>query len=256
MPVSVAWATANGSAVAPGDYQAASGTLTFAPGVTTQTVVLSVVADLRDEPDETFYVNLTNPAGARLGTAHGIITIIDDDPTPDLAIDDVSLREGASGTINAVFTVSLSAASGRQISINYDTSNGSTTAGSDYTAMSGTLTFTPGTLTQTIAVPVTGDLLNEADETFFIDLGNPTNAGISRSRGIATIVNDDPVPGLSIADVTSVEGDSGTKTFSFSVKLTAASGRTVTVAYTTADGTAAAGGDYVAKSRHTYLRTR
>ena len=95
--VTVDYATANGTAtVAGGDYLTASGTATFAPGVTSQSVVVSVLGDTVDEPDETFVVNLSAPTNATLADAQGTVTIIDDDPQPSIAIADLSLTEGNS----------------------------------------------------------------------------------------------------------------------------------------------------------------
>jgi hypothetical protein len=87
--------------------------------------------------------------------------------------------------------VALSAASGRTVTVNYATANGTATAGSDYGAVSGTLTFPAGTTTATITVPVTGDYALEADETFTVQISNPVNATMTRWIATGTIVNDD-----------------------------------------------------------------
>src|SRR5439155_7138425 len=99
-------------------------------------------------------------------TTH-IYTILDDDPLPSLSINNVSVTEGNSGTTSANFTVTLSAASGRTVAVNYATADGTATAPSDYVAIpTTTLTFSPGQTTKTITVPVNGDLVDETDETF------------------------------------------------------------------------------------------
>ncbi|MFZ6820685.1 Calx-beta domain-containing protein, partial [Undibacterium sp. Ji22W] len=85
------------------------------------------------------------------------------DATPSLSINDVIVNEAA-GT--ATFTVTLSAASGQTVSVGYNTSNGTATAGSDYTATSGTLTFNPGVTTQTITVNIANDSVFELSENF------------------------------------------------------------------------------------------
>ncbi|MBW4469871.1 MAG: putative Ig domain-containing protein [Stenomitos rutilans HA7619-LM2] len=110
---------------------------------------------------------------------------------PTLSINDVTLTEGNTGRSNATFTVSLSAASTQPVRVNYATANGTATAGMDYTAHSGSLTFNPGQLTQTITIPVTGDTSVEANETFVVNLSSPTNATIRDTQGVATIRNDD-----------------------------------------------------------------
>ncbi len=77
--VTVNYATANGSAIAGQDYTAASGTLTFAPAVTTQTVAVNILGDTTIEPDETFYINLSTPANASISDTQGLATITNDD---------------------------------------------------------------------------------------------------------------------------------------------------------------------------------
>ena len=111
---------------------------------------------------------------------------------PGLVISDVSVTEGDSGTTNAVFTVTLSSAASQIVTVDYTTvDNSATTADSDYNSTGGTLTFLPGTTTQTITVTINGDLIHEADETFLVNLSNPTNAGIVDGQGIGTILNDE-----------------------------------------------------------------
>ncbi|MEQ8973778.1 MAG: glycoside hydrolase family 9 protein [Coleofasciculus sp. C1-SOL-03] len=113
-------------------------------------------------------------------------------PTPPtLSINDVSLTEGNSGTKNATFTVNLSEASTQSVSVNYATANDTATAGSDYTAESGTLTFAAGETSKTISVAVTGDTTVESDETFNVNLSNASNATIGDSQGVGTILNND-----------------------------------------------------------------
>jgi len=187
-------------------------------------------------------VTITNPDGqSRTGT--GILTI-----TPTMSINDVTMAEGNSGTTPFVFTVSLSAASGQTITVNYATADGTATAGSDYTAVSGMLTFPPGTTSLPITVLVNGDTTFEPDETFFVNLTAPVNVTITKSQGVGTIVNDDTQPTISVNDRSVVEGDTGANPTNVMVTLSNASFQTITVAYATADGTATAGSDYTAVS--------
>jgi predicted extracellular nuclease len=246
--VTVAYATANGTASQPGDYTSTSGTLTFAAGTTTQQISVPVVGDLLDEDNETFLVNLTTPGAATIGDNQGVGTINDNDPLPGLSINDVAVTEGDSGTTNAVFTVSLTAASGRTVMVAYATANGTAIQPGDYTTTSGTLTISAGSTTGQITVPVVGDLVDEDNETFFVNLSAATNASITDNQGLGTITDNDPLPGLSINDVTLTEGDSGITNALFTVTLSPASGRGVSVAYATANGTAVAPGDYTSGS--------
>ncbi len=166
-------------------------------------------------------------------------------PLPTLSVSDAVVTEGNSGTSNAIFTVSLSAVSDRTVNVNFAAADGTAVAGSDFVFTNGLLTFAPGTTNQTITVRVNGDLLNEANETLFVNLSNPTNATLADGQGLGTILNDDAVPALSINDVTVTEGNSGTTNAVFTVSLSAVSGQTVTVNFATADGAAVAASDYV-----------
>ena len=243
--ISVDWATADGNAVAGSDYVASSGTATFTlAGPTSQTIMIPIIGDLLDEANETYTVNLTNaqpPAIADITTATGTGTITDNDPLPSVVINDVSLTEGNAGTTNADFTVALSAPSGRNVTVNYATANATATQPADYTTTSGTLTFTPGQVTKTVSVPVVGDAIDEIDETFVVNLTVPVNVTIADNQGVGTITDDDPLPSLTINDVSLVEA---TANMTFTVTLSGASGKTVTVDYATADATATSPADY------------
>ncbi len=247
--VTVNYATANGTATtADSDYASATGTLTFSAGTTTQPVNVTVNGDTKNEANETFSVNLSTPSNATIADSQGVGTITNDDPLPALSINDVSVSEGNAGGTTASFTVTLSAASGQTVTVAYATANGTaTTADSDYASAAGTLTFSAGTTTQTVNVTVNGDTKNETNEALYVNLSGPTNATIGDAQGLGTITNDDPLPSLSISDVTVSEGNAGAATASFTVTLSAASGQIVTASYSTADGTATtADGDYVA----------
>src|SRR5207245_473725 len=129
------------------------------------------------------------------------------------------------------------APSGRWVSVYYSTANGTATAGSDYQYQSGWLYFAPGQISQTVSIAVNGDTLNEANETFVVNLSYPTNAVITDGQGLATILNDD-LPEISITDVSVVEGSSASRKLVFTVTLSSASDQTVTVNFATANGTA------------------
>jgi hypothetical protein len=192
--ISVAYATSNGSATAGADYTAASGTLTWADGDTTpQVITIAITDDLLDEADETVNLTLSNPSlGVALGfqPATALLTIRDNDPPPALSVSDVTVTEGNNGTVNAIFTVSLSAVSGQDVTFDYATANGTATAGQDYAAASGMLTIPAGQPGTTTTVVVNGDTLVEGNERFFVNLSNPINATISDGQGVGTIISD------------------------------------------------------------------
>jgi bacillolysin len=162
-----------------------------------------------------------------------------------LSIGDVTVTETSSGSAAASFQVSLSPASAQTVTVSVATANGTATAPGDYTASGPvSLSFAPGETTKSFTANVNGDLLDEENETFSALLSNPFNATIADGTGLGTINDDDPPPGLSITDVIASEENSGSRNFTFVVSLSAPSAKTVTVAYTTQDGTAIAGSDY------------
>jgi len=191
-PVTVNYATADGTATtADGDYSSTGNTLTFDPGQTSKSVTVQVNGDSKFEANESFVVNLTSPTNATLGDGQGQGTILNDDLQPSISINDVSQSEGNSGTTNATFTVSLSAASGQTATVNFATADGTATAPSDYQSTSGTLTFNPGEVSKPITVQVNGDTVNEPAETFLVNLSGAANATIADNQGVGTITNDD-----------------------------------------------------------------
>jgi len=113
-------------------------------------------------------------------------------PPALISVDDVVVTEGDSGTVDAVFTISLSGANAASMSVDYDTVNNTATAGSDYTALSGTVTIPAGQTSTQITVTVAGDTVFEhPDETFYLDLSDPVNGTISDGRGVCTITDED-----------------------------------------------------------------
>jgi hypothetical protein len=191
-PITVAYATGNGTATAGSDYQAASGTLTFAPGETTKTITVPIIGDQLPEPNETYVVNLSGPTNATIADGQGVGTILDDEPR--VRITDVTKAEGKKNqTTLFTFTVTLSAAYDQPVTVSFHTVDGTaTTADGDYAARTGTLTFAPGETTKTITVEVRGDSKREATETFYLDLfGTSGNALLLDGRGVGTILNDD-----------------------------------------------------------------
>jgi len=252
--ITVNYTTGAGSASAGADYTTTTGTLTFNPGDTSKNVDVPIVGDLIDEDDETFTVTLSSPSNVTIndGTATG--TIKDDDNPPTISVGDVTVAEGNSGTTPATFTVSLSQASGKTVTVSYATSDDSATQPSDYASASGTVTFTAGQTSKTVTVNVNGDTTVEPTEAFHLDLTSPSNATTSDALGVGTITNDDVVtppatPTVAIGDATvNPEGNSGTTNATFTVTLSSAAISTITVSYTTSNDSATAPGDYTAGS--------
>ena len=155
---------------------------------------------------------------------------------PTVSIADVRAPEGNAGAADATFTVTLSAASAQTVTVQYATADGTATAGSDYTARSGTLTFAPGQTTQPILVPILGDLVDEPDETFRVVLSAPTGATLARAEAVGTIADDDDAaptatPTLTLTPTATATGTSaatGTPTLTATATGTPASTSTPT----------------------------
>ena len=244
----VSYATVNGTAVAPGDYQAITGQLTFDPGETSRNVTVPVSGDTTPESDESFTLQLFTPSpGSTIGDGIGVGTILTDDAASVASIGDVSVTEGNSGTVAATFTVSIAPPSDQPIAVSWTTTDGTAVAPDDYQADAGTLNFAANESSKTITVLVNGDTSPEPSEAFAVDISS-SDVSIGDGHGVGTILSDDSIPSITISDVTLPEGNSGTSIASFVVTLSNPSGGTVTVSFATADGTAKAPGDYFATS--------
>jgi hypothetical protein len=192
--VSVDFATqvVSASAVAGTDFLMRSGSLLFAAGQNApQTVAVEVIGDLTYELAEAFSLALSNASNAAISRPVARATIVDDDDPPQVSVDDVSLVEGQSGTKALVFTLRLSRASGVSATVTYQTSDGTATAGADYTAKSGQVYFAPGVTSLTVAISLTGDLAPEPSETFLLLLSSPVSLTILDGTGLGTIQDDD-----------------------------------------------------------------
>jgi hypothetical protein len=249
-PVSIQYGTTDGTAVMGTDYQATSGYLNFSPGQTTQTVTVNVIGDPNYDSPETFNLNLMpiSAGGGSAPYATGTCTISSALAQPGLSVSNATVTNGTSGTTPMTFTVSLTAASGDPITVNYATADGSAVAGTDYQAASGTLTFAAGQTSQTITVNTIGNPLYAPTRTFTVNLSSASDAVIAQGQGTGTIVNSQYPPGVSIGGVYVTDVDSGTTPANFWVWLSSGSSVPVTVNYTTVDGTAVAGTDYQAAS--------
>jgi hypothetical protein len=206
---SVGWSTAAGSATPGVEYVASSGTATFAAGTTSATIAISIQGDTLFEPDETFTILLSSPSGLTIADGTGVVTIQNDDapPMPSVSIQPTaSVTEGNNGTRTVTLTMTLSAASTSAVTVAYATANGTATAGSDYVAKSGTVTFGVGVTSQSITVTVNGDRTVEPNETFTVTLSAPANATLGNAVASVTIVTDDGTP-LLAAEAAPAGGD-------------------------------------------------
>jgi hypothetical protein len=183
------------------------------------------------------------PKSCRLGVAS-----LEERCTPAamFTIDDANIVEGNLGSQNAVVTVRLTEPHGNSVSVSYNTVDGTAVAGSDYTAVSGTLTFTKNEMSKSILVPIKGDRVVEFDEYFTVRLSNAKAAKIADGTAFVSIADDEPR--IHVNDTFVQEGDVGSSTGEFTVSMAAPYDLPVTINFATADGTATADSDYTAAS--------
>jgi hypothetical protein len=205
-PVSVDYATSNGSASSPADYARATGTLNFAAGETSKPLDVTIVGDTRDEGDEDFSLGLSNPVNAAIsrGLARGVI-VDDDQPSvsvtvslgpPDALVPGSRVNEGDFGTVPVTFTLKLNNPAEREASVDYASVDGSARAGADYLPVAGRVTFAPGETSKDVVVTVVGDSRHEAEESFSLRLSDAKNLKAAVDT-VATIVDDDK-PGYAL----------------------------------------------------------
>ena len=274
-PVTFQYQLTDGSATLVSDYQPngqANGTFTINPGSRSFLLRIPTVDDSISEPNETFNVVITSVNGALDAPDNtGVGTILDNDGAPTITVGDAQVVEGTGGSTRLDFPVSLSSGSSTPVTVSFQTVDDNTvpanrraTANQDYTSQTGTITFpattgagAPNTL-RTISITITPDSVNELDESFRLRLFNPTNASFGGNAtqifATGTILDDDNGT-ISFTQATQSPDENTPGRFAtFAVRLSAVSQRTVTVDYTTKDGTAVANGngpgqrDYFAKS--------
>jgi VCBS repeat-containing protein len=187
--------TSNGTAKAGTDYGAVNSIVSLRSGQRLKIVSIPIVDNLVANSNKTFTVALSNPSsgGSLRNPKSATVTIIDNDgnTVPNVSINNVSQNEGNAGTTPFVFHVTLSPPSTSTVSVAYATEDGDAIAGTDYTAVSGKLTFNPGETVKIITVGVHADTVDAPDKVFFVNLTSPVNATVAPAQGIGIILNDD-----------------------------------------------------------------
>jgi hypothetical protein len=240
----VHYATGDGTATAGVDYVARSGLLVFLPGERTKTFSLSISNDTQVELNETILLTLSDATNTLVGDP-ALVTIVDDD-TPSVGFA-TNLFKADETLSQATITVLLSASSGRTVTVQYATANGTATAGQDYFAVSNLLTFLPGQTMRTFTVPLIDDLIDEPDETVLLALSHASNATVGALGSAQLAILDDDPPRASFTSST-FAGDEASGSAVLSVRLSSPFNQTVFVDYETANGTAQAGSDFIATS--------
>lgn len=200
--ITVKYQTIAETATIDNEFRSVTGTLTIPAGDTVAVISVPTYHDRVDEVDEAFALQLFAPTGAVLAGGEKTLSqtgiILDDDGTGSnlsLFVSDAVVTEGDSGSKNAVFEITLSSPHATDLTLSYKTVNGTASAGSDYLAKSGTVTFLAGQTKAAVLIPVYGDHLLENNETFSLVV-TPTLAiknGTAANTGIATIFNNDDV---------------------------------------------------------------
>ena len=189
-PVTVDYQTAGGTALEGTDYDAASGTLTFGPGATRQTIEVRTRQDTTAEPNETFTVTLNSASGATLRDAGAVGTIIDDDAPdpagPALTVSDTRAREGEI----LRFRVILTPPGSETVTVDYQTASGTAIEDLDYIAAGGMLTFKPGIAQQTVEIQTRKDDIDESNENLTLWLSNAHGARLQDAVGAGTIIGE------------------------------------------------------------------
>jgi len=252
--VNVDYATANGSATAGSDYVATgTHTLTFVAGEVSKTVTVDLINDSSAEGREYFDLVLSNVVGGTLlPEAHGRATIGANDSAP-VGAPQITVSDAVAGESDGMlqFVVSLNAPSTQTVTVNYNNSNQTAAHGSDYLAVSGTLTFAPGQTTQTVLLSVLDNVTQENTEFLTLNLYSAVNGTIVRQSGWGSIVDNDSTTGTPVLRVSDQVVDEADGTVTFTIALDKPSTETVSVNFATASGSATAGSDFVAQPTHT-----
>jgi len=243
--------TRGGTATNGTDYSSLGGSVTIPAGSASAPITIIPVDDAIVEGPETVILTLSSNAAYSIGSpSSGTVTIADNDLlVPTLSINDASISEGDSGTKSVTVSGTVSPASTQTITVQYATADGTATlADNDYASASGTLSINPGATTWSLSLPlIRGDYKVESNDYFYIDLSNPTNATIGRSRGSVTITNDD-FPGTVQFSSANYSVNEAGGSVTITVSRTGGLGIGTFASYSTSNGSAIAGSDYTSTS--------
>ncbi|MEI6783313.1 MAG: Calx-beta domain-containing protein, partial [Verrucomicrobiota bacterium] len=242
VPLTVDYATVDGTAHAGEDYVATFGTLHFGAGETNKLITIPILNDALKEPEEQFALMLTNPTGGVwLGNSNAVVRIQDNDAGVHFLTENVIVLEGA-GVIRVV--VQRGDDLYLPFTVNYATVDGTALAGQDYVAVAGTLQFATGEANKQITIPILNNGLRESEEQFRLVLSNPSS-GVSLGNSNAVVRIQDNDPGVHFLTENVIVSE-GAGVITVVVQRGDDLYLPFTVNYATVDGTALAGQDYVA----------
>ncbi len=242
---SIAFSTSNGTAIAGEDYTATSGILTFGQFESSRSFIIPITDDSVSEPNETINLTLSSSSNAVLGQpSTAVLTISDNESLIQFS---APTYTGSEAPNFVSININRSVSSSAGVSVNYATSDGTATAGQDYIASSGTITFGSFETSRFVSIQLLDDSIVEPTETFNITLSSPSGGAFLNPPSTAVVnITDNELRPFSVDDVSIVEGNSGVTNAAFTVSLPPGSANQVRVNYETADGTAKEGSDYVA----------
>ncbi|KJV05406.1 Calx-beta domain-containing protein [Methylocucumis oryzae] len=248
--VAMNFTTQNGSAKAGSDFTSTSGALTFAPGETAKTITVFIQNDSLAENDEDFSVVLSNLSGATVLDTVGQAIIAANDSTPgtisNILIDDIVVGESQT---YAEFTIRLDTPNTTNVTVNYNTTNGTAIFNNDAIGVTNALTFLPGETVKTVLVTLVNDTAQEITENFSLQLFSASaNATIAKNVATATIIDNDAASGTPTVSINDYTIDESTREARFVITLDKPSTQVVSLDYATQNTSAKAGEDFVASS--------
>lgn len=248
--------TTDRTAVAGQDYVALTETIVIAAGNTTADIAIEIIGDTIAENSEAFevaIVGVNGPAVVDRALSRPVILDNDGPPSdPQVFGFGASAPEGDTGPVTMTFELFLDVAQSADVSVDYATTAGTAASPDDYVDTSGTVVFPAGTTEAIVDVTINGDTVAESDETFTLELSNPS-AGIALpiTTLVGTILDDEPAavtPRLRAVSASVVEGDAGTTDLVFPVRLDVPGATVITADYATEPASATEDIDYTATS--------
>lgn len=252
--ISVHYETSNYSAYAGEDFTSTSGDVIIAAGQTTANISVPILNDYLNESTELYFVTLSNainvsnnlPLVINAATGYGYIN--DNDPVVSINVPSPQYMSEASA--GHVFTVSLSAPVSYPVSFNYETVNANAMAGNDFVNTTGTITFLPGDTIKSINVSMVNDFLNEPEEAYYLLISNAKNSTLNLPMTITTAysyayINDDDPFITNETPSPQYITESNTGIHNFVITLSSPQSYAVLVDYSTYNGSALSGDEYI-----------